>query len=104
VVLFWSYAAPYFWPVVSAYLLTGIYYVIRDASVKIDRPAYLSNPLAVGCVFVFWFLMLIIFFWKKWKRNSRHSFFKVLLKQLLPLLGIFLILSVDFIYLSTVMR
>ncbi len=103
-VLFWSVAAPYFWPVVFAYLLTGLYYVIRDASVKIERPSYLSNPLAVGCVFALWFLMLIIFFWKKWKRNSRHSFFKVLLKQLMPLLGIFLLLSVDFIYVSSNMR
>ena len=103
-VLFWSVVAPYFWPVVFAYLLTGVYYVIRDASIKIDRPGYLSNPLAVGSVFVLWFLMLIIFYWKKWKRNSRHSFFKVLSKQLIPLIGIFLLLSVDFIYLSSIMR
>ena len=103
-VLFWSVAAPYFWPVVFAYLLTGIYYVVRDASLVSDRPGYLTNPIAVFCVCFFWLLMLILFFWKKWKRNSRHSFFKVLLKQLLPLLAVFALLTIDFTYVHSIMN
>ena len=103
-VLFWSVAAPYFWPVVFAYLLTGVYYVARDASLVVDKPKYLTSPLTIILVCVFWLLMLMLFFWKKWKRNSRHSFFKVLLKQLLPLLAVFTLLTIDFTFWHSVMN
>src|ERR1035437_1687128 len=96
--MLWSTIAPYFWPVVIAYLFTGIYYVLRDASSKIDRPTYLSNPFSIGFVWIFWLQLLFVFFWRKWHRNSRHSFFKILMRQLLPLLAIFFVLSIDFIY------
>jgi hypothetical protein len=94
----WSIVSPYFWPVVSAYLFSGVYYVLRDISSKIDRPAYLSSPYSICVVCAFWFPMLILFFWRKWQRNSRHSYFKVLIKQLMPLLVVFFLLVVDFTY------
>ena len=101
--LLWSVIAPYFWPVVFAYLLTGVYYILRDASLKVDRPGYLASPLSVGLVCVFWLQMLILFFWKKWRRNSRHSFFKLLTKQMAPLLLVFALLAIDFTYVRSLL-
>jgi hypothetical protein len=104
VVLLWPVIALYFWPFVIAYLFTGVYYILRDASLKIDRPDYLSRPLSIVFVCVFWFMMLILFFWRKWRRNSRHSFFKILAKQMVPLLLVFTLLAVDFTYLHSLMN
>ncbi len=103
-VMLWSVIAPYFWPVVFAYLLTGIYYVLSDASLKVDRPTYLTSPFSITIVCAFWLPMFILFFWKKWKRNSRHSFFKVLVKRMVPLLTVFFLLAIDFIYVRSIMN
>ena len=103
-VYLWSAVAPYFWPVVFAYILTGVYYILRDVSSKEEKPSYLSSPLSLIFVSIFWSVLLIRFFWRKWRRNSRHSFFKILFKQLAPLCGVFLLLAVDFTYLRTLMH
>jgi hypothetical protein len=102
--LLWSAIAPFFWPVVFAYFLTGVYYILRDASLKIDKPLYLGSPLSIVFVCACWLPMLIIFFWKKWRRNSRHSFFKIVARQMLPLLAVFVLLAVDFTYVRSLMN
>lgn len=97
--ILWPIIAPYFWPTFIAYFFSGVYYIIRDISQPIhNRPSYLSSSSAISVVGVFWLPILIRVLWRSWHRNSMHYFIKDVLKEAIPALAVFSLLTLEFIY------